>query len=473
MAALAEAPTRREVYAQSQAVMYEMGRLTVAEAFDEIESLEALVYTDFHTRIAEHIKTDQEFRHELDIAHVDHFDVVGNQVIAKNGLPMVTLIEGGLAASKQAAQEDARMQVQVMRDSHDVRVAKIVDGLQPGELYQVVSMDPKKQLAADRKFWEGKNYREGIAYIQAYYKLPDGSGVLAGAYSVDHSDIEAWRHVQAQHGVEIPAGTSENDWISYGERRFASQEEALQAPLGLRNAYYQEVGKGHKRASLSEYLQYKKATIDSYFGAYIKPLSEAIATGRNNGYLQSFAGAILRTVNPRKLDAVKLQEIIKAANCDDFSDETGRVMEEVICYALVEELRAELKQFIAIDRAPISNSYAYTQPMEYVAIPITYDQIHVMNSRAVQRVDAGVTAGRSYGGCSGASLGADLEANESDDVDSQDVYGGKAGETSYKFDKKMFCVVCQAPPKKNEDKKMCGPCGICKGCDKKLSKKTS
>ena len=45
------------------------------------------------------------------------------------------------------------------------------------------------------------------------------------------------------------------------------------------------------------------------------------------------------------------------------------------------------------------------------------------------------------------------------------------GETKYSFDKEMFCVVCQAPPKKEEKKKMCGPCGICKGCDAKIRAK--
>lgn len=44
-------------------------------------------------------------------------------------------------------------------------------------------------------------------------------------------------------------------------------------------------------------------------------------------------------------------------------------------------------------------------------------------------------------------------------------------DTTYDFDKEMHCVVCQAPPKKDEAKKMCGPCGICRQCDKKLKSK--
>ncbi len=77
-------------------------------------------------------------------------------------------------------------------------------------------------------------------------------------------------------------------------------------------------------------------------------------------------------------------------------------------------------------------------------------------------------SGVTFDGC-GMSLG-----GESQSIDSQFGllgYGNKVDQkTSYKFDKKMYCVVCQAPPKTDEPKKMCGPCGICKGCDNKLSK---
>ena len=64
-----------------------------------------------------------------------------------------------------------------------------------------------------------------------------------------------------------------------------------------------------------------------------------------------------------------------------------------------------------------------------------------------------------------------LEPNIKDQL-SEGGYGNKTDEeTKYSFDKKMHCVVCQAPPKEGEAKKMCGPCGICRGCDAKLRKK--
>jgi hypothetical protein len=52
-------------------------------------------------------------------------------------------------------------------------------------------------------------------------------------------------------------------------------------------------------------------------------------------------------------------------------------------------------------------------------------------------------------------------------------YGNKSSEvTKYSFDKKMHCVVCQAPPEKNASKKWCGPCGICQLCDIKMQAKS-
>ena len=50
---------------------------------------------------------------------------------------------------------------------------------------------------------------------------------------------------------------------------------------------------------------------------------------------------------------------------------------------------------------------------------------------------------------------------------SENGYGNKTDEKeSYGFDSFQYCVVCQAPPDKNEKKKMCGPCGLCRTCDK-------
>lgn len=50
------------------------------------------------------------------------------------------------------------------------------------------------------------------------------------------------------------------------------------------------------------------------------------------------------------------------------------------------------------------------------------------------------------------------------------IFGGSSFEEKYSFSKRMFCVVCQAPPKQQEKTKLCGPCGICRICDSHLKK---
>ena len=76
--------------------------------------------------------------------------------------------------------------------------------------------------------------------------------------------------------------------------------------------------------------------------------------------------------------------------------------------------------------------------------------------------------GKTYSGCGVSLASGDMGANELEDAG----YGNKTEpDESYSFNKIMHCVVCQSPPKKGEGKKNCGPCGICKTCDKKLGGK--
>ncbi|MGH7195593.1 MAG: hypothetical protein ACREGA_02325 [Candidatus Saccharimonadales bacterium] len=71
------------------------------------------------------------------------------------------------------------------------------------------------------------------------------------------------------------------------------------------------------------------------------------------------------------------------------------------------------------------------------------------------------------GGCGGGS-----EDDESGGTFGKNPGSNSSNNENYKFDKKMYCVVCQALPKSNEAKKWCGPCGLCRPCDNRISKKS-
>lgn len=100
-------------------------------------------------------------------------------------------------------------------------------------------------------------------------------------------------------------------------------------------------------------------------------------------------------------------------------------------------------------------------------IPVFSGNVYPINLEAEIRLAMREAAsnGQAFSGC-GMTVGSELSGEE--DMAGLG-YGNKTNkETKYEFNKHMHCVVCQAPPKEDESKKMCGPCGICRDCDKKL-----
>lgn len=90
---------------------------------------------------------------------------------------------------------------------------------------------------------------------------------------------------------------------------------------------------------------------------------------------------------------------------------------------------------------------------------------HLLMAEIEQATNMAIAENRVFNGC-GSTVSSAGQLNEAG-------FGNKVDEESdYKFDKKMHCVVCQKTPKKQESKKMCGPCGICSTCDIKLSTKS-
>ncbi len=99
------------------------------------------------------------------------------------------------------------------------------------------------------------------------------------------------------------------------------------------------------------------------------------------------------------------------------------------------------------------------------------EQINRLEHESRQALQSFVREGRMLIGCGGATLlqgEKDIMEASAEDVFSA-IFGSDASKgEAYNFDKKMHCVVCQAPPAPKAGKKWCGPCGICKLCDVKI-----
>lgn len=124
------------------------------------------------------------------------------------------------------------------------------------------------------------------------------------------------------------------------------------------------------------------------------------------------------------------------------------------------------EQLLGSIAAAVSERYYKTMKGE--AVPVkqvdstmqaqmsVFNEIHQAVARAVSQ-------GRVFSGCGGS-----IELSAADEL-SDLGYGNRSDEkTTYSFNKKQHCVVCQPQPKDREPKKMCGPCGICRSCDAKL-----
>lgn len=421
----------QEQYAHSLSSIRRLGALIVEGEVSESGDIEALVRDDFYTGLGENLKTDRDFRDSLDIDPWRNFAVIGGRVTATDGTPIVEMLERGLEASARAAESDQRMANQVARDKGDLKVAREVDQLQAGEMYMVVSMDPKDAMARDGvRYWESKGYREGLAFLQFYYKHTDGGQVTAGAYSVDGSDQRLWRQVQATLGVDIPSDISSDEHIQHALVRAMSPEDVLPFVKRVRQAYYQAAGDYRQRLSLTDYINRHSQLVDGYFNHYIRPLAKAVYSRQNNPTMQNFASVIMNNVAGLKPQIYS--GLMRVCNSERFDAQAGRLMESMVRYAVVELLRSGLKgDESGLARA--SQALGIGGAASYDDNYSNYDYQYVDQQHAdwilASNISQGTSAGRGYGGCSELELAERESQARNEDgqtANPQGAFGGAA-----------------------------------------------
>jgi hypothetical protein len=324
------------------------------------------------------------------------------------------------------------MREQVVRDEGDVAVAEVGDSLQVGELYAVVSMDPKEALARDCAFWESKGYRRNWAALQVYYRA-NRDEMLAGAYSINRSDPRAMSALFAKRGLTVPTSIHSSEWIRNGMRTRLDRESAERFGAAFQNDYRSEIGDGRRVFSVTEFLHQNEQEVHTFFDIYMASLAEATYSGVNNRVISRFAESILWTMPVAPAD--EKGHLARIASQSTFTDDDARFMEEKLRYALVESLRTKLKAYIGRDQTqpPIPRaslitipdlSYAQSEASRHQQHFASLEQMHMAYAGSIQ---AGVGAGRTYGGCASAGnmVGSrDDLGDESVAGLPQDVYGG-------------------------------------------------
>ncbi len=355
-------------------------------------------FNDYSSSLREMLRTDKEFSSLLDIDDRREHPVVDGRAQAPNGQSMAEIIAEGRRSSERLAADYEEWEPQAIRDGGDEVIAARADALEPGQALFAVSLNPDQALKDYSELYRRLGYRD-IAYIQYYVKTKQNT-LVAGSYSVSSSHIETWRQLFAERGVEVPAEADDNTFIRYGFELTASAEEAERVAHDMRQEYYKQRGIDHKRHSVSEYLKLHNETAGTFFDTYYPSLANAANSRRNNEVMQGFARTLLDTDIARLKPEIK-RTLIKVANSENFDYQSARVMDSVIRYAVVEELRKGLPAYVR-GSAPAGRVAVRPEARAVVTTAMVPGvNLMLMNSMLAGNVSTGVQAGRYYGGCPG------------------------------------------------------------------------
>ncbi len=152
------------------------------------------------------------------------------------------------------------------------------------------------------------------------------------------------------------------------------------------------------------------------------------------------------------------QDIISLALQESSEDRFGEEREYETAALLVR--RYEQYKFGASEK----DSVIYRPPVHSAAdVAINFV---MLNNERFMAGNSARSEGRTFSSC-GMTMSSSLSAKEQLEASGYGVESEGSNddsEESWSYDRKAYCRACQAPPGKDEKKKLCGPCNICKDC---------
>ena len=157
-----------------------------------------------------------------------------------------------------------------------------------------------------------------------------------------------------------------------------------------------------------------------------------------------------------------------------------REQADIVRLAVQEMMRGEFEPNRYNTMALLANRYDKAKRGEYVPIvsdivepgqPMLVDTLLLIEEREIYGRQAKLEK-KTFSGCGITLQNDDVNSAESELAEAG--YGNKADddkEEKYTFSKFTYCVGCQKPPKDGESKKYCGPCDLCRDCDRKAGGK--
>lgn len=156
-------------------------------------------------------------------------------LVDERGVLLREALQRGLWAARSASDRDNRLEFNLRRAIHDYHEGEILEEMMQRESGHntVVSVSPFCEEAYRQ---HGKRTVEDFGYqpdrclgfIRVYQKTA-GNQLKVISISVDNSNLDAFRSVLWQLGVEVPPGTASDDFL--GQRAYLSLDEVGQETL--------------------------------------------------------------------------------------------------------------------------------------------------------------------------------------------------------------------------------------------------
>lgn len=390
----------------------------------------------------------------------------GQEVVLPDGTPLKDMYLSGVDVARRLAEIRPEFLFELQRREAEAANQDLINAMMRGEreANTVIELSPFPDEAAAQysfRHLEENGYKPKLRRGMVRIARREADGTLSlTTFSLDNSTLDQFRHVQALLGQK-PGGTTTS--ILAHPRLLNTNQSTAELARLMSESYDQKLfmetgikyyrGRPENTGNSMDVLRRSKPIMDFYFNQ-LDILSTDWATETISLELAKTAQSILnhRADDNGLLPPELRFELMSALNSKRLNETSASIVKRALELSVWASIVSDLENH-RLETGPSAN----------------------FNTMLNQAYDA-QAAGNYMVGCGGVTNL--FETNRDESMLSIFSLFNRL-ELRYSFNRKMHCVVCQKPPKKNprtnrtEHKKWCGPCGICAGCDRQIQKKTN
>lgn len=421
------------------------------------DDVENYIITQEKGHLAEGLELQQRSKRILEYQDGEVYGFGGQTMTMVN-------VAGYNAAWRQMAAGDVAAWALVRRRQHDKVIGHKYNELmangEVGDGFLVFSPYEEEvdgETAERLGFWP--EFRRSYVWL---YRKKSEHELECVDVSIDQSSLDTYKAILGEKGVSVDGNVPSHEIPAYPVTIHADTEIERDKLIDDLLRRYRELNndpQAKAAANAFEAIEFLDLHATEYLkltARVHKAVAETLASGNVHELVRLSASRALRTL--KCLSWQERRELEKLVNGDSTAEDQVAAMSTVIT----------------------AQRYGIWQAMNKLAGKATTDQLPypvmdsgigqaLYNLRLIDEIYANTNEAaaefKTQPGCAGGT--SFLQQNEAD------VKSSIFNKEKYSFNKKMFCVVCQAPPKHSEKPKWCGPCGICRTCDSKLTAKTA